>query len=121
MPGFAGVFSIKTIALFWGFIVLSSFSNPSVAIDIDQASQQVKSQFCKDDLTIDQALDKSIKSHSQRDIGWRSFQEGEFYDIERAVLINKGMELRYRWRVAADGRIQPQNERTEKLCRLDAD
>ncbi|MBS4052380.1 MAG: hypothetical protein KGZ69_14425 [Methylomonas sp.] len=120
MRGFGSLFPVKAIALFWGFISLASFSSTSPAVDIHQASQQVKARFCKDNLTIDQTLDKSIKSHSQRDIGWRVFEEDGYYDIERAVLINKAMELRYRWRVFADGSMQPQNERAENLCRQDA-
>lgn len=121
MRAFNRMSSLKATALFWGFISFTGFSNISIAFDINQASQQVKTQVCKDNLTVDQALDKSIKSHSQRDIGWRSFQEDDYYDIERAVLINKAMELRYRWRVFADGSIQPQSKRAENLCRLDAD
>lgn len=121
MHQFNNTVSVKTIALFWGLISLAGFSNAGMALDRVQASQQVKTQVCKDNLTVDQALDKSIKSHSQRDIGWRTFQEDDHYDIERAVLINKAMELRYRWRVFADGRIQPQSPRAEKLCGLNAD
>lgn len=120
MRGFDHTISVRTIALFWSFISLASFSIPSIAIDINQAAQQVKTQPCKDALTIEQTLDKSIRSHSQRDIGWRTFQENDYFDIERAVLINKGMEHRYRWRVSADGSLQPQNERTAKLCSEDA-
>lgn len=93
----------------------------NAGIDISQAAAQVKSLSCKENLTVDQTLDKSIKSHSQRDIGWRAFQEDDFFDIERAVLINKGMELRYRWRVSIDGSVKPQNERAEKLCSLQSD
>lgn len=111
--------SAKNLGLSCCLIAIACFSSTSMAIGIDQASEQVKIQPCKDNLNIGQILDKSIKSHSQRDIGWRAFQEGDYCDIERAVLINKGLEFHYRWRVSADGSIQPQNERTEKLCHLD--
>lgn len=121
MHQFNNTVSVKTIALFWGLISLAGFSKAGMALDMIQASQQVKTLVCKDNLTVDQALEKSIKNHSQRDIGWRTFQEDDYYDIERAVLINKAMELRYRWRVFADGRIQPQSPRAEKLCGLNAD
>lgn len=119
--GLNNTVSVKAIALFWGLISLAGFSSTGMALDSVQASQRVKTQFCQDNLTVDQALDKSIKSHSQRDIGWRAFQEADYYDIERAVLINKAMELRYRWRVFSDGRIQPQSPRAEKLCGPGAD
>lgn len=96
--------------------LLSAFSNPSLAITPDQASEQVKNLPCKDNLSVHETLEQSIKSHSQRDIGWRTFQEDGYMDIERAVLINKGMELRYRWRVLADGTISTENDRAQKLC-----
>lgn len=87
------------------------------AITADQAAEQIKSLPCKDGMTTDQTLDHSIKSHSQRDIGWRVFQEADYIDVERAVLINKGMELRYRWRVQPDGNISAENNRTLNLCK----
>ena len=107
--------SVKTILI--GLSILSaSFPQASLAIDQTEASQLVKSQHCAENMTIEQILDQSIKSHSQRDIGWRTFQDEDYFDVERAVLVNKGMELRYRWRVAADGSITPQSHRAETLC-----
>lgn len=92
------------------------FSSLAYAISSDEASQQVKTLMCRDQQTVEQVLEQSIRSHSQRDIGWRTFQEDGYYDVERAVLINKGMELHYRWRVNFNGQISSENERTEKLC-----
>jgi len=92
------------------------YALPCSAASQDAALAAVKAQPCKDNINVEQVLDQSIRSHSQRDIGWRSFQEDGYIDIERAVLVNKGMELRYRWRVMADNSIQPNNERAEKLC-----
>jgi len=86
------------------------------AITADEALQQVKNVPCKDNQSIEQILDQSVKSHYQRDIGWRQFQQDDYFDIERAVLINKGREMRYRWRVDLTGAIKPENERAEKLC-----
>lgn len=82
----------------------------------DQAMQSVKIQACKDGLTIEQVLDQSVKSNFQRDIGWRYFLQEDYIDVERSVLINKGMETRYRWRIDANGNIKPQTDRAEKLC-----
>ena len=118
---FRQLFPIKTGISFWLFTLLASFSNVSIALDISQAAEQVKTMLCKDNLTVDQTLDKSIKSHSQRDIGWRAFQEADYFDIERAVLINKSMERRYRWRVFANGSIEPQSDRAETLCSAESD
>lgn len=107
---------IKTASLLLIALLIAGFANPSQAITPDQASEQVKSLPCKDNMSVDQILDQSIKSHSQRDIGWRTFQEDGYLDIERAILVNKGMELRYRWRVQWDGAIAAENERALKLC-----
>lgn len=98
------------------FLVLIFFSQHAFALDADETMNKVKSMICKNDQTIDQVLEQTIRSRAQRDIGWRRFQEETFVDVERAVLITKGMEFRYRWRAHADGSITAQNERTEKLC-----
>ncbi|MEY4211734.1 MAG: hypothetical protein RLZ92_2115 [Pseudomonadota bacterium] len=107
---------MQTIQFIARVLLLFSGFGSSWALDAEQASAQVKNLPCKDNLTVEQTLDQSIKSHSQRDIGWRQFQEDDYIDIERAVLINKSMEMRYRWRVKADNSITPQSDRAEKLC-----
>ena len=98
------------------FLVLVIISQPGLALDADEVMNKLKALPCKDGLTIDQTLDQTIRSRAQRDIGWRRFQEETYVDIERAVLITKGMEFRYRWRAQNDGSFTAQNERTEKLC-----
>lgn len=92
------------------------FIVPAYALSDEEAIRLTQSQLCKAELTIDQALAKTIKSRSQRDLGWRTFSGPGFIDVERAVLINKGMELRFRWRVEEDGAVGPENERAERLC-----
>lgn len=86
------------------------------ALTDEEAVQKTKAQACKNGLSVEQVLEQTIKSHSQRDLGWRNFPGNGFIDVERAVLINKGMELRYRWRVESQGSLGPENERAEKLC-----
>ena len=107
---------MQKIQFISGILLLLAWFDSGWALDVDQASTQVKNLACKDNLTVEQMLDQSIKSHSQRDIGWRNFQEDGYIDVERAVLINKSMEMRYRWRVKADNSITPQSDRAEKLC-----
>jgi hypothetical protein len=121
MRPFSQVCSVKTVCLALLLTYVTVFPPLSNAMDISQASEQVKTMSCKDNLTVDQVLDKSIKSHSQRDIGWRAFQETDYVDIERAVLINKAMERRYRWRVFKNGSIEPQTDRAENLCSAESD
>lgn len=47
-------------------------------------------------------IDK-FHSRSQRDLGWQVFQEQNQYDVERAFLMSKSMQLRFRWDVNAKG------------------
>lgn len=112
---------IKTLVRAGEVALFVCFSFSAIAFDSGEAINKVKAMPCKDGQTVEQVLDGSIRRRSQRDLGWRSFQEQGYYDIERAVLVNKGMELRYRWRVFADGSVQLQSGRAEKLCGLDAD
>lgn len=102
--------------LFVFMMTLFGLTRVGGATTSEQASELVKNLPCKDNMTADQVLERSIRSHSQRDIGWHIFQEDGYFDVERAVLVNKGMELRYRWRVKADGSIIAENDRTSKLC-----
>lgn len=97
-------------------LILGSISSSSWGLSIDEASVQIKNLTCKDTMSVEQVLDQSIRAHSQRDVGWRYFQEDGYIDVERAVLINKSMELRYRWRVKPDNSIKAETERAEKLC-----
>ncbi|AMK78042.1 MULTISPECIES: hypothetical protein [Methylomonas] len=92
------------------------FSQAAIAMDSEVAAAQVKAMICKNNMTVDQALEQSIKSNSQRDVGWRSFRENDYVDVERAILVSKATELHYRWRVTNDGNILAGSERAEKLC-----
>ena len=107
---------IEAVPLIMIALLFAGSARSSLAITPEQASEQIKTMPCKESMTVDQILDQSIRSHSQRDIGWRTFQEEGYMDIERAVLINKGMELKYRWRVQMDGSISAQNDRATALC-----
>lgn len=86
------------------------------ALSEEEAVQRVKTQACRGSLAVADVLDQAMHNRSQRDLGWRVFPGDGFVDVERAVLINKGMELRYRWRVDRQGAIGPENERAERLC-----
>lgn len=96
--------------------LIAVFTSNGAMADSSQASQTVKIQQCKNNLTIAQSLDRSIRNNALQDQGWRTFEGNASYDVERVVLITKGTELRYRWRVAADGSIKPVNQPAEQLC-----
>lgn len=106
----------------WVFaVLLLNLSSSAAALDRDQAQQKVKELTCKNNLNVEASLDQAVKAHSQRDIGWQVFEESGYFDVERSVLVSKGVEFRYRWRVFQDGRIQAENDRAEKLCLVEKD
>lgn len=98
------------------FVLFCNALMCAAAISRDQAEQNVKQLICNDS-TVDASLNQVLKANSQRDIGWQVFEETDYYDVQRSVLVSKGVEFRYRWRVFQDGRIQPENERAAQLCR----
>lgn len=109
----------KAPALMLSTVLSSGYVPCANAIDTEQATTQVRTMICKDNMTIDQALEHTVKTNSQRDNGWRSFQEDDYVDVERAFMVSKAVELRYRWRVGNDGSILAKSERAEKLCSLE--
>ena len=80
------------------------------------AEEIVKNSPCLDGKTIETALAEKFKMHSQRDLGWQAFNENGQIEVERAFLMNKSMQLRFRWRVNADGSVNPVSERAQSLC-----
>ncbi len=81
----------------------------------EQAEGIVQQADCNGQ-TVDEALKSVLKRHSQRDLGWRIFIEGNDIDVERAILINKGRQTRYRWRVDREGAVTPVSKKARQLC-----
>jgi len=75
----------------------------------------VTTQGCLNGETVDELLDHKIRP-SRRDLGWRVFEADDGYIVERAFLVSKSMEIRYRWHVDTQGTIYAANSRTENLC-----
>lgn len=86
------------------------------AVDEDSAAVVVKNSPCMTGRTIEDALKDKIKIRSQRDLGWEVFNENGEFEVERAFLMNKSMQLRFRWHVKLDGTITPVSSRAETLC-----
>ncbi|TAN50686.1 MAG: hypothetical protein EPN21_08365 [Methylococcaceae bacterium] len=93
---------------------LSSAAPAAVASQTD-AEQIVKNQPCKAGETVEQWMDHSLKP-SHRDLGWRVFALDNGYDVERAFMVSKSMELHYRWRVDGSGAMQAVSGRAQQLC-----
>lgn len=98
------------------FILIALLSSSTyAAVNHAAAEHVVMTQPCKDGATVEQLLDRELKP-SHRDLGWRVFARDDGFDVERAFLVSKSMELRYRWRVDAAGHGQAVSERAQKLC-----
>ncbi|MCX7085595.1 MAG: hypothetical protein NTY69_08655 [Methylococcales bacterium] len=100
------------------FLLLAFMRNKHVIAQIDEvaAEEKVKNAICLDGLSIEQVLIDKFHSRSQRDLGWQVFKEQDQYDVERAFLMSKSMQLRFRWHVNAEGVISPDAGRAESLC-----
>lgn len=100
-------------------IIVSCLLIPSIdanaEVDNDQALASVESSDCGGH-PISEALKHTLKKHSQRDLGWRVFSEQDYVDVERAILVNKGKQNRYRWRIDNAGYITPVSKKAKKLC-----
>lgn len=94
------------------------FLSNNVHAEINEKTVEiiVKNTNCIEGKTIEDALKDKIKSHSQRDLGWLVFNEDGNFEVERAFLMNKSMQLRFRWRVNPDGIVEPVSSRAESLC-----
>jgi hypothetical protein len=94
---------------------LALASTLSTAASDTKTAQTVKTQPCKNGETVDQYLDHKL-SAAYRDLGWRVFPAANGVDVERAFLVSKLMELRYRWRVDGIGQVQAVTEGAQNLC-----
>lgn len=102
-------------ALFVSMIVQIGMANAQ--IDETQAEAVVRNMPCLNGLTIDNILKDKIKTRSQRDLGWQIFkQEDQTFDVERAFLMNKSMQIRFRWHINTDGSITAVSSRAQSLC-----
>lgn len=96
--------------------LLSTINTVYAQIDETTVEELVKNSPCLDGLTIEAALKEKINIRTQRDLGWQVFKEESHFDVERAFLMNKSMQLRFRWHINADGSITPASSRAESLC-----
>ena len=85
-------------------------------VDESTVENIVKNAPCLDGHSIEEALKDKIRIRSQRDLGWQIFNEDGEFEVERAFLMNKSMQLRFRWHVYPDGSIKPVSSRAESLC-----
>lgn len=92
------------------FCTPASADNPFLT-----AKNRVITQACTHGQTVDEVLDHKARP-SRRDLGWRVFETDDGYVVERAFMVSKAMEIRYRWHVSAQGEIYAENSRSENLC-----
>lgn len=99
------------------FNLVIAINTAYAQIDETTVEGLVKNAPCLDGLTIEAALKEKVNIRSQRDLGWQVFKEENQFDVERAFLMNKSMQLRFRWHVNGDGNITPASSRAEALCK----
>ena len=102
----------------WIVISVSLFFTATTQAQVDETTVEslVKNSPCLEGKTIEEALKDKIKMRSQRDLGWQVFNEEGQFEVERSFLMNKSMQLRFRWHINADGKINPVSNRAEALC-----
>lgn len=81
----------------------------------DMARQAIEQLPCGAG-TVGARLEEETRIHSRRDLGWRSFQEGDNLDLERAFRVSKSMEIRFRWRVDHAGHAEALTDPARNLC-----
>lgn len=104
------------IFCFFLFSLILVFNKAYAQTDEEKVEEIVRTSHCIDNQSIDDVLKDKIRTMSQRDLGWHVFKEEDQYEVERAFLINKSMQLRFRWHVNTDGSISPVGKRAESLC-----
>ncbi|WP_374089915.1 hypothetical protein [Methylomicrobium lacus] len=103
------------------FLILSLLFAANLAFaEMHEAEIKIKNSPCLGQ-TIEEVLKNKIHIRSQRDLGWQTFDEEGHVEVERAFLMNKSMQLRFRWRLNADGSITPVSKRAESLCTGEAE
>lgn len=104
----------------WLFLIMLLFASQQVYSEAqsfrDHAEDLVKKQICSGDENVDVYLSRKSR-HSKPDLGWRVFATADGgFDVERAFMVSKGMEIHYRWHVSNQSAIRPANKRAEELC-----
>jgi hypothetical protein len=99
------------IAFFW----LALMPSPGAVADEAADIAKVEAAACAG-TSVGQRLQEEIQSHSRRDLGWRIFAEDDHRDLERSLRVSKAMEVRYRWRIDAAGKIEPVSDAARQLC-----
>jgi hypothetical protein len=95
-------------------LILLFAANPAFA-ETHEHEVKVQNSPCLGQ-TVEEVLKSKIHTRSQRDLGWQTFHEEDHVEVERAFLMNKSMQLRFRWRINADSSITPISKRAESLC-----
>ncbi|MCK4620682.1 MAG: hypothetical protein KAT62_00565 [Desulfuromonadales bacterium] len=74
-----------------------------------EAQQAVMQLPCKTGGTVDQYLDNKAAIPAIEDLGWHVYPTEYGYEVERLLLLNQRMQLKYRWKYLESGEITPLN------------
>lgn len=75
-----------------------------------EARQKVENLTCKSGGTVKQCLDEKGRVKAVDDLGWSTTPYGGGFYVERLMTLSN-MKLQYRWFVAADGSVKPDNDK----------
>lgn len=91
-------------------IVLFVSATAFADLDYKQAESLVKNLPCTEGGTVGQYLDKKAKIPAIEDLGWKAYPRDNGFEIERFMLLDQTMQLRYKWEVdKKTGKVTPIN------------
>ena len=59
--------------------------------------------------TVDEFLNEKVKLPAVDDLGWSAYPAENGHEIERLMLLDKQMKLKYRWFVSYEGQVKAIN------------
>ncbi len=78
--------------------------------DSYEAEKRVKNLPCKKGGTIDMYLNKNAAIPAIEDLGWNVFPSSDgAFDVERLMILNNKLKLKYRWHVDKYGKVKASN------------
>ena len=78
--------------------------------DSYEAMKRVKNLPCKKGGTVDTYLNKKAAIPAIKDLGWNVFPSSDGgFDVERLMILNNKLKLKYRWQVDKYGTVKATN------------
>ena len=75
----------------------------------EEAEETVKNLPCSEGGTVDQYLTRKAAIPAVEDLGWTTSSWKDGFYVERLLLLDQTMPMRYRWHVDLKGKVKPVN------------